>query len=73
MLSHPVLCYAGILMAALLPLPSAKPLGVDSAEAGAVESESRSESSADTQSELDDSDSARTARYRPQFHRVFDN
>ena len=63
MVCYVVLCCAGTVIASLLPLPSAKPLGVDSAEADAGDSESRSESSADVQSELDDSDSVKTARY----------
>ena len=54
---------AGVVIASLLPLPSAKPLGIDSAEADACESESRSGSSGDIHAEQDDTDAAVAARY----------
>ena len=50
---------AGVVVAALLPLPSAKLLGVDSAEAQASESESSSGSAADTSADSDDAAAAR--------------
>lgn len=53
---------AGTVVASLLPLSSAKPLGVDSAEADASESESRSGSSTDMLGDKDDADSAVAAR-----------
>lgn len=53
---------AGTVVASLLPLSSAKPLGVDSAEADASESESRSGSSADMHADEDDADSPVAAR-----------
>ena len=55
--------FAGAVVASLLPLSSAKPLGVDSAEADAAESESRSGSSADMHGDQDDADDAVAARY----------
>lgn len=54
---------AGVVIASLLPLPSAKPLGIDSAEADACESESRSGSSGDIHAEQDDTDAAVAAGY----------
>ena len=53
---------AGTVVASLLPLSSAKPLGVDSAEADASESESRSGSSTDMHGDKDDADTAVAAR-----------
>ena len=53
---------AGTVVASLLPLSSAKPLGVDSAEADASESESRSGSSTDMHGGKDDADAAVAAR-----------
>lgn len=58
-----MMCCAGAVVASLLPLPSAKCLGVDSAEADASEAESHSNSSADTQAGRDDNDAAESARY----------
>ena len=52
---------AGILIASLLPLPSAKLLGVDSAEAQVSESESSSGSAADISADSDDAAAARYA------------
>ena len=49
---------AGAVVASLLPLSFAKPLGIDSAEADASESESRSGSSADVHTDVDNSDVA---------------
>ncbi|DBB02922.1 TPA: hypothetical protein ACH3X1_013524 [Trebouxia sp. C0004] len=53
---------AGTVIASLLPLSSAKPLGIDSAEADASESESRSGSSADVQAAENNTDSGVAAR-----------
>jgi len=53
---------AGTVIASLLPLSSAKPLGIDSAEADASESESRSGSSADAHPDEDNTDTGVAAR-----------
>ncbi|DBA72537.1 hypothetical protein WJX79_010559 [Trebouxia sp. C0005] len=52
----------GTVIASLLPLSSAKPLGIDSAEADASESESRSGSSADAHPDEDNTDTSVAAR-----------
>ena len=54
---------AGTVVASLLPLPSAKTLGIGSAEADTSESESCSGSSADTHAVQDQKDAAVAARY----------
>ena len=54
-----MLCCAGAVVASLLPLPSAKILGVDSAEADASEAESHHNSSSDMQAGRDDINTAR--------------
>lgn len=56
-------CCAGAVVASLLPLPSAKALGVDSAGADACESESHSTSLVDTQTGQDDIRASESARY----------
>jgi len=53
---------AGTIIASLLPLSSAKPLGIDSAEADASECESRSGSSSDVQADEDNTDTGVAAR-----------
>ena len=53
---------AGTVVASLLLLPSARPLGIDSAEADACESESRSSSSVDVHSQDNKSHDAQVAR-----------
>ncbi len=53
---------AGTVIASLLPLSSAKPLGIDSAEADASESESRSGSSTDAHPDEDNTDTGVAAR-----------
>ena len=53
---------AGTVIASLLPLLSAKPLGIDSAEADASESESRSGSSVDMHADDDNTDTSVAAR-----------
>ena len=58
-----MLCIAGAVVASLLPLPFARSLGVDPAEADASEAELHSKSSADTQAGRDDTNTAETARY----------
>ena len=58
-----MLSSAGAVVASLLPLPSARSLGVDQAEADASEAELYSNSSADTQAGRNDTNTAETARY----------
>ena len=55
-----MLCCAGAVVASLLPLPSAKVLGVDPAEADASEAELHSNSS--VQAGQEDTNTAETAR-----------